>query len=149
MSEKIELGKVLNLFISKNDELKTREEKHELILEYDGVCGDRFKGKDLKRSVFLVSTKSYEMAKEKNIDVPLGELGENILIDFDPYSFKDGTRLQIGDVVFEISQKSTLCNTLTKINNKLPKLLKNNRGIFAKVINEGKIIKNDKVFQIV
>jgi len=143
MSKRI-FGNVVNLFISKDGD-EPRESKEILTLELDGVCEDKFKGKDIERSVLLVSQKSYEMAKQNGINMGSGELGENILVDFDPYSFEAGTRLQIGDVVLEISKKSTLCNSLSKINNKLPKLLKDKRGMFSKVISGGQINKGNSI----
>ncbi len=102
------LGVVVNLFVSKTG-VKKREQKEVLTLELDGVCEDKFKGKDIQRSILLVSLKSYEMAKQNGIDIVNGDLGENVLVNFDPYSFVAGTKLQIGDVIIEISQKSSLC----------------------------------------
>ena len=72
-------------------------------------------------------------------------MGENILVDFNPYSLEAGTKLQVGDVVIEISKKSTLCSSLSKISSKLPKLLKDKRGIFAKVISDGQARKGDSI----
>ena len=143
MNKKL-LGVVVNLFVSK-DGVEPRESKETLTLELDGVCEDKFKGKDIQRSVLLVSHKSYEMAKQNGIDIANGDLGENVLVDFDPYSFATGTRFQVGDVIMEISKKSSLCSSLSKINNKLPKLLKDKRGIFAKVISDGRVSKGDSI----
>ncbi len=142
MSKKV-LGSVVELFVSKED--KIREQKEALTLELDGVCEDRFKGKDITRSILIVSLKSYEMAKQKGIDITKGELGENILVDFDPYALEGGTKLRIGSAVIEISQRSSLCSSLSKINNKLPKLLKDKRGIFAKVICDGQVSVGDDI----
>ena len=138
------LGSVENLFVSK-DGAESRELKEILVLELDGVCEDKFKGKDVDRSVLIVSKKSYEIVKQNGIDIAAGDLGENILINCDPYSLASGTKLQIGDATLEISQKSTLCSSLSKINSKLPKLLKDKRGIFAKVISVGQISKGDNI----
>lgn len=142
MSKKV-LGSVVELFVSKED--KIREQKEALTLELDGVCEDRFKGKDITRSILVVSLKSYEMAKQKGIDISKGDLGENILVDFDPYALEGGTKLRIGSAVIEISQRSSLCSSLSKINNKLPKLLKDKRGIFAKVICDGQVSVGDDI----
>lgn len=143
MSKKL-LGLVVNLYISKND-VEKKDPKKKLILELDGVCEDKFKGKDTQRSVLLVSQKSYEIAKQNGIDIASGDLGENILVDFELYSLVAGTQLQIGSAIVEISQKSSLCSSLSKINNKLPKLLKEKRGTFAKVISEGCVSKGDTI----
>jgi len=142
--DKKSIGNAVNFFVSKNG-LNKREPKDMLELELDGVCEDKFKGKDISRSILIVSQKSYEMAKQNNIKINNGELGENILVNFDPYSLKSGTKLYIGNAIVEISKKSTLCSSLSKVDNKLPKLLKDNRGIFAKVIEAGTINKNDIV----
>ena len=143
MNKKL-LGLVVNLFVSKKG-IEKREQKDEIILEFDGVCEDKFKGKDIGRSILLVSYKSYEIAKQNGIDIASGDLGENILVDFDPYSLVTGTKLQVGSVTIEISQKSSLCSSLLKLNNKLPKLLKNKRGIFAKVISDGLVSEGDRI----
>jgi len=138
------LGLVVNLFISQKG-IEKRDSKEGLTLELDGACDDKFRGEDIQRSVLLVSTKSYEVAKQNGINIPDGDLGENILVDFDPYSLESGTQLEIGNVVIEITKLSSLCSSLTKINNRLPKLLKDRRGIFAKVISSGSIKEGDKI----
>ncbi|HHB94584.1 MAG TPA: MOSC domain-containing protein, partial [Campylobacterales bacterium] len=88
----------------------------------------------------------YKMAKDKNIDLEYGLLGENLLIDYNPYSLTPKSQLLIGEVVLEIVQNCTICKSLTKIDNKLPKLLKDDRGVFAKVIKSGLISDGDKIY---
>ena len=138
------LGFAVNLFISQKG-IDKRESKEKLIFELDGVRDDKFRGKDIQRSILLVSLISYKLAKQNGIEISYGELGENILVDFDPYSFEAGDKLEIGDVVIEITKLSSLCSSLPKIDSKLPKLLKDKRGIFAKVINNGSINQGDKI----
>jgi len=138
------LGFAVNLFISQT-EIDKRESKEKLIFELDGVRDDKFRGKDIQRSILLVSLISYKLAKQNGIEISYGELGENILVDFDPYSFEAGDKFEIGDVVIEITKLSSLCSSLPKIDSKLPKLLKDRRGIFAKVINNGSINQGDRI----
>lgn len=142
---KEELGSVIGLCVSKEQK---REKTDSLHVELDGVKGDKFKGKDINRSVLLVCEYSYQLAKENSIKLSYGELGENILLDFNPYSFEAGTKLQIGEVLLEISQKSSLCPSLSKISSKLPKLLKDKRGVFTKVINPGIIHSEDSIYLV-
>jgi len=138
------VGKVLELFISqKGSSSRTLREK--LYLDSPGVVDDKFYNKDINRSVLISSLKSYNMAQEHNIAIEYGTLGENILIDYNPYNLPEGTQIKIGEVTLEISQSCTLCKSLTKVDNKLPKILKDDRGIFTKVIKSGFIHKNDKV----
>jgi len=135
------IGHILKLFSSKKS-------VDTIIVDTQGIIGDKFYAKDIERSVLISSTNSYIMAKNLGINLEFGKLGENILIEYNPYNIKVGTQLQIGEVILEISQKCTLCKSLTKIDNKLPKLLKDDRGIFSKVIKGGTITKNDKIYII-
>ncbi len=139
------VGKVLELFISQQGE-ERRLSKDQLLLDFGGVVDDKFYNKDIKRSVLLATTDSYILAKENGIEMKFGTLGENILVDFNPYSLEIGTQLKIGDVILEITQECTICNHLSIIDKKLPKLLKKDRGIFTKVAKIGLIKKDDKVY---
>ena len=142
------VGKVLALFISKKDESGETNVIHqgEISLDEQGVLDDKFYAKELQRSVLLSSIESYRIAVENNIEMPYGSLGENVLMDFNPYDFLVGDRLKIGDVLLEITQNCTLCKGLSKVDASAPKLLKNHRGIFAKTITSGKISTGDTVY---
>ncbi|MBD3796794.1 MAG: MOSC domain-containing protein [Campylobacterales bacterium] len=141
-------GKVLKLFITCDDENKTRLSPEVITVNNDGVLEDKFYNKDLSRSVLITSIQSYEIALHEGIEIEPGSLGENILVDLNPYSLLPGDQLQIGDTVLEITQNCTLCKGLSSVSPKLPKLLKNDRGIFAKVINGKSTIKINDVIKI-
>jgi len=136
------VGKIIELFYSTKE---GRFNPPSLTLDEKGVNKDKFYDKNVQRSVLIASLDSYILAKEHGIDAPYSALGENILIDYNPYHLTPGAQLQIGSLVLEISQNCTLCNSLAKVNSKLPKVLKNDRGIFARVIKEGVIKKGDIV----
>lgn len=139
------IGKVLELFISKKDH---SERRARTIVEVDikGIVDDKFYAKDLERSILLTSIESYELALKSGIEMSYGVLGENILIDYNPYHLAIGTHMQIGEVVVEVTQNCTICNHLSAIDKALPKLLKDDRGIFIKVVEEGFIEKGDKLY---
>ena len=137
------VGNVLSLFYVPLEGHTTVES---FDLDVKGIINHKHYNKDMNRSVLITSVESYTLAKSNNIDIVYGVLGENILIDYNPYHLKEGNRLQIGEVIFEISQPCTLCKGLTEIDSKLPLLLKNDRGIFAKVINSGCIKKDDEIY---
>ena len=139
----LKVGKVLELFYSTNN---GRVGTDKLILDEKGVVEDKYYDKDAQRSVLIASSESYELASTNGIDVPYSALGENILIDYNPYHLTAGARLSIGNLVLEISQNCTLCNSLSKVDKRLPKLLKDDRGIFAKVITSGIINKGDNIY---
>lgn len=141
------IGKVLHLFVS-NEQTKERLEKLSLNFDPKGILQDKFYNKDIQRSVLITSKDSYILTQKYNIDMPYGSLGENLLIDYNPYLLRKGSILQIGDIQLEISQNCTICEHLSIIDKRLPTLLEKDRGIFAKVIKEGQVRKEDKIYLI-
>ncbi|MCK5111388.1 MAG: MOSC domain-containing protein [Arcobacteraceae bacterium] len=139
------VGKILELFISIKGDLN-RSNKIDIDLDENGVKNDKFYGKNVQRSVLITSMASYDLSTQNNIDMNYGQLGENILIDYNPYHLEENSRLIIGDVILEISQHCTLCKSLAKVDKNLPELLKEHRGVFAKVINGGNIRKGDAIY---
>ena len=138
------LGNITNLFISKKN-IKKRVEENEITLDENGVILDKFYNQNIQRSVLISSINGYEVARKKNININYGELGENIVVDFDISEIQASDKLKIGEVELEITQACTICQSLAKIDPILPELLKDDRGIFARVIKEGTIKINDKI----
>ena len=138
------LGSVQHLFISQKDVSNIKEQ---LVLDVDtkGIIGDKFYDKNSSRSILITSASAYEILSKENITTSFGSLGENLLVSFNPYHLKQGTKISIGTSILMITNPCTICNHLSKVDTKLPALLKNNRGIFAKVIQAGRINKNDSV----
>jgi len=139
------MGQVLELFISKKN-ISKRIEKATLEVDERGIVDDKFYAKEIERSILLTSVESYKLVLKYGIEMPYGALGENILIDYNPYGLSNGTQLKIGNVLLEVTQNCTLCNHLAVIDKRLPSLLKDDRGIFVKVIESGFIKKDDKVY---
>jgi len=139
------VGKVIDLFISVQGS-STRIEKDSFELDPRGIIEDKYYDKNIHRSVLITSQASYDLANEHNIQMPTGSLGENILIEYDPYHLNAGDQLRMGEVVLQISQNCTICDHLSSIDKKLPTLLKEDRGIFAKVLEGGVIKKGDEVY---
>ena len=136
--------KIIRLFIT--DSASQTYEKPTLILEKEGVVGDKHYGKGIMRSVLIASTDSYELVKNRlGIEMPYGYLGENILIDGSIRELLPGDRLRIGEAVLEITQNCTLCSHLGTLDKRIPVLLKKDRGIFAKTVNEGKVSLEESV----
>ncbi|WP_321777196.1 MOSC domain-containing protein [Sulfurimonas sp.] len=137
-------GNVLELFISKKEQ-SDRINKAEITVDAKGVKEDKYYANNPNRAILITSKESYDLAKDNGIDAVYSSLGENILLDVNPYHLVPGDRLQIGQTILEITQNCTLCNSLAKVDATLPKLLENDRGIFAKVIDGGVIKKGDIV----
>jgi MOSC domain-containing protein YiiM len=139
------VGNISSLFYSP---VNGRTITKDFLLDTKGIVNDKHYDKDIERSVLITSLESYALAKKHGIDAAYGALGENLLIDYNPYHLPAGSRLKIGNVVLEISQPCTLCKSLTQVDTKLPKILKNDRGIFAKVIEAGCITTGDNIYII-
>jgi MOSC domain-containing protein YiiM len=140
----IKIGKVHSLFYSDSG-VQTTTKK--LLLDEKGVLKDKHYDKSIERSVLITSLDSYELLKKEGIDAEYGSLGENLLIDYNPYLLDIGTKLKIGTVTLEISVHCTLCKSLSKVDNKIPKLLKNDRGVFAKVIKSGSLKEGNDIYR--
>jgi MOSC domain-containing protein YiiM len=138
-----QVGKVLEMFISTSN---GRLNKKKLSLDLKGVLEDKYYNKDVQRSVLLATVESYELALSHGIKAPYSALGENILMDYNPYHLEEGRQLQIGNLILEISQHCTLCQSFAKIDEKLPEILKNDRGIFARVVQEGVVSQGDNIY---
>lgn len=140
----IELGKVLKTFSATNESSglpRPIVSKLNLIADY-GIENDKFAGKKLDQTVMIVGLKSYEIAKQNNIDLEIGCLGENILLDFDPHDFEVGKQLFIEETILEITQICTVCSHLSLFDNNLPTLLKGHRGLYCRIIKSGIIKEN-------
>jgi len=137
------VGNISSLFYSS---VNGRTSVKNFLLDPKGIVNDKHYDKDIDRSVLITSLESYELVKKHGIHVAYGALGENLLIDYNPYHLSAGSRLKIGNVVLEISQHCTLCKSLTQVDTRLPRLLKDDRGIFAKVIELGSIKENDEIY---
>jgi MOSC domain-containing protein YiiM len=141
------VGKVLSLYISDKETSRTLE-KNSIEIDKPGIIHDKHYNKDIARSILITSVQSYELLNRYDIHIPYGTLGENLLIDFNPYHLPIGTKLQIGETLLEITQNCTLCKHLALHDKRIPKLLKNDRGIFAKAIQRGLISVDDSIYLI-
>lgn len=139
------VGNVVALFISK-DGSNSRIDVSSIQLDQKGVRQDKFYGKNIQRSVLLTSTESYLLAKKEGISMEYGALGENILINYNPYHLDTGRLLRIGSALLEISQNCTICDHLAAIDPILPQLLSQDRGIFVKVVERGDIKIGDPIY---
>ena len=141
------VGKITSLFISKEGS-KQRVSQDKIVLDLLGIREDKYYNTNMERSILITSLTSYILAQSKQIQMPHGSLGENLLVDYNPYALPTRSQLQIGTSVLEISQNCTMCNHLSNIDEHLPELLKQDRGIFAKVIQKGEIKIGDTIYLV-
>ena len=113
-----------------------------------GIENDKFAGNDLDKTVMIIGQNSYDIANEHGMDLEYGSYGENILFDFDPHLLQIGDKIQIGKTLVEVTQKCTICKHLSVFGAKLPKLIKNHRGLYCKILKGGSITKEDRTYAI-
>jgi len=115
-------------------------------IDEQGIIGDKYYGKNPNRTILVTSEEaSYALAAAEGITAPFGSLGENLVIDINPYHLQAGQQLRIGETLVAVTQNCTLCSSLGKVDSRLPELLKDDRGIFVKTIQGGKIKIGDTV----
>ena len=139
--------KVIDIFsATKDDKTKVRpkREKLELIKDY-GIKHDKFALKNLEQSVLIVPIDAYDITQNEGIELEFGSLGENILVNFNIMDLDIGTKLKIGKATVQITQKCTMCNHLAIFDKKVPKLVRNHRGVYCKILESGEIVKDMEI----
>lgn len=137
------LGKTIATFsapIGFKGSIRPKVEHLEMIKDH-GIKDDKFAGKDTKRSVMIVGTIAYNIAKENDITLEHGSLGENILLDFDPHDLEIGEIIQIGEVTLKITEECSVCSHLSVHDKRLPKLVAKHRGVYCEILANGVIKK--------
>jgi len=143
------IGKVLNTFSAKKDSQSSmpRPKTDFLnLIEGYGIQNDKFAQKDLNKTVMILGFNSYEKANQRGIFLEFGSLGENIIFDFNPHDLDIGTILVIADSEIQITEKCTICNHLSIFDNQLPKIVKDCRGLYCKILKDGTIKKDFEVY---
>ena len=139
--------KVIDIFsATKDDKSKVRPKRDKLNLIKDyGIKNDKFALKNLEQSVLIVPIDAYNITQKEGIELEYGSLGENILVNFNIMDLDIGTKLKIGDAILQITQKCTMCNHLAIFDKRVPKLVKNYRGVYCKILESGEILKDMKI----
>lgn len=136
-----DIGKVIATFSAKKGQSGLpRPKVDNLNLIYGfGIEFDKFAGTDEEKAVMVVGKYAYDLALENNINLELGSLGENILLDFNPHDYSMGTIFQIGQTVIEVTQCCTICNHLAVFDDDLPVIVQDCRGLYCKILEGGNI----------
>lgn len=105
-----------------------------------GIRGDRKAGKRENRAVLLLGQATYDHLKRIGLELPVGALGENLVLDLDPHTLEPGTRLRIEDALLEVSLYCSPCQTLReRYGQDFPQRLGRRRGMLAKVLQGGTV----------
>jgi len=111
-----------------------------------GLDGDAHAG-NWHRQVSLLGIESIKKMKAVGIDfITTGQFAENITTEgLTLYELPVGTKLKIGEVLFEVTQIGKECHKGCKIKDLVGECVMPKEGIFAKVLEEGYIKAGDEI----
>lgn len=105
-----------------------------------GIVGDAHAG-DWHRQVSLLAKESVDKMRALGLDVDSGDFAENLTTcGIDLPALPVGARLQIGEVLLEVTQIGKECHTRCAIYHQAGDCVMPKEGIFAKVVHGGEIV---------
>lgn len=105
-----------------------------------GLIGDGHAGSHPQRHVSLFAQEVLQALQTEGFQVTPGELNANLFTENLPLDeLAPGTQLCVGTVLLEIIQPRKPCQSITRINNRLPKRLYGQCGQLASVLVGGTI----------
>lgn len=111
-----------------------------------GIEGDAHAG-NWHRQVSLLSHDKVEDFRKKGADVQAGAFGENILVQgIDFKTLPVGTLLRCNNVLLEMTQIGKECHTHCAIYHQVGDCIMPREGVFAKVMQAGRISVGDKMY---
>lgn len=144
----ITMGIVKGICISPKRGTQKKEIEEAVLIKDWGIEGDAHAGK-WHRQVSLLSYEKICEFRERGADIGLGAFGENLIVE--GYDFKNlpvGTKFQCGDVILEMTQIGKGCHSHCEIFHKMGDCIMPREGVFAVVLQGGKIKKGDKIYLI-
>ncbi len=133
------MGKVMAVCTSeKKGTQKINVNEANFIVDH-GIENDAHAG-NWHRQVSLLSADKIAAFNAKGADVFDGAFGENLVVS--GIDFKElpiGTKFTCGDVVLELTQIGKECHTRCQIYHKMGECIMPTEGVFAKVLQGGKI----------
>ena len=117
-----------------------------VILRDHGLQDDAHAG-DWHRQVSLLAVESIEKARQMGLDVTFGDFAENIASEgIDWKTLPVGTHVRLGDqVLIEITQIGKECHNKCAIYYKAGDCIMPREGVFARVLEDGKIRRGDEI----
>ena len=139
------MGKINAICISeKRGTAKKSVESAKFITEF-GIFGDAHAG-DWHRQVSFLGQSEIDTFKTRGAQINAGSFGENIIAE--GFTFKNlpvGTRLNCGDVFFEITQIGKECHSHCAIYQQMGDCIMPREGVFARVLHGGTIKTGDNL----
>ncbi len=139
-------GEIVSVNISDRKGVRKKKVEEGLLVPEHGIENDAHAG-NWHRQVSLLASESIDKMREKGLVLDAGDFAENITTrDIDLLSLPVGTRLCVGEnVVLEISQIGKECHERCAIYYQAGDCVMPREGVFARVIEGGKVRKGDSV----
>ncbi|GAA0122870.1 MAG: MOSC domain-containing protein [Clostridium argentinense] len=139
------MGIIKGICISEKRGTKKHIIKEANFIENWGIENDAHAG-NWHRQVSLLSFDKIEVFREKGADVSLGDFGENLIVEgFDFKKLPVGTRFYCGEVILEMTQVGKECHSHCEIYKTMGDCIMPREGVFAKVVQGGKIKAGDEM----
>lgn len=115
--------------------------------EEHGLVGDAHAGVMPNRQVSLLAVESIDKMRGRGLELNPGDFAENITIEgMNLHKLPIGARLTIGEsVLLEVTQIGKECHTACAIRRQVGQCIMPEEGVFARVINGGKVRPGDEV----
>lgn len=137
------MGKVEAVCISKIRGVRKVEVPFIDVKINHGIIGDAHAG-NWHRQISLLAQESVEKMLSLGLDLTAGDFAENIVTSgIILNTLPIGTKLSIGGTILEVTQIGKECHNDCEIKRLVGKCVMPTEGIFAIVINEGRIKKGD------
>ena len=138
-------GKVVAVNVSKKKGTKKSNIGKAKILKNFGLEGDAHAG-NWHRQVSLLAQESIEKMRSLGLVLSPGDFAENITTSgIDLLALSVGTKIKIGNVLLEITQKGKECHLGCEIRKLVGDCIMPREGIFAKVLEGGEIQVGDEI----
>jgi MOSC domain-containing protein YiiM len=144
--EEDKIMRIVSIAISKKKGTRKTPVEEAFVSKDHGLEGDAHAGK-WHRQVSFLASESIDGAREHGLDVTFGDFAENIAsTGIDWKALPLGTRVRLGDrVLVEITQIGKECHNKCAIYYKAGDCIMPREGVFARVLEEGKIRRGDEI----
>jgi MOSC domain-containing protein YiiM len=146
LAEGIAGCKIISVNVSETTGVKKKDVGECLAVEGHGLEGDAHAG-DWHRQVSLLAVESIDEMRDKGLDVRPGDFAENLTTrGIELVSLPVGTRLKVGEaVLLEVSQIGKECTEPCAIYYQAGDCVMPREGIFAIVVESGRISVGDDI----
>ena len=112
---------------------------------HHGIVGDAHAG-DWHRQISLLADESVDTMRALGLTLSPGAFAENILTrGIELKTLPIGTRLRVGETLLEVTQIGKECHNDCEIKKTTGKCVMPTEGIFAVVVEEGRIQSGDRI----